>query len=290
MLQQTGWRKPTYSQTPTTTCRARTSPPSRADVRLAEAEPYIAEKLGRPLTADEIRELQFACEAEARAICGTCNGLKWLMQEDGLRACPTCSGPEPLSRRLVVAGFLPGEMSTALHAFKPERQPKGPAQSQAKAALNAVAKWVKGDGAPTLLIVGQTGVGKSHLSSGAVLELCNRRQDAVMSTGSAFASYMRQFEDGTADWYRRRTRNCAWLAIDDIGAAGHDPSGYLLSEYEALIDERYRMARPTLITTNLNEKDLTAVVGLRAVSRLYDTSRSAQVLMKDCVDLRRIPA
>jgi DNA replication protein DnaC len=140
------------------------------------------------------------------------------------------------------------------------------------------------------MLLGQTGVGKTHLAAGSVHELCNRRQDAVMATGSGFTAYMRQFEDGTADWYRRRTRTCGWLAIDDIGAAGHDPSGYLLSEYEALIDERYRMARPTLVTTNLSEGDLRAVIGERAVSRLYDTTRSVQVVMKDCVDLRRVSA
>lgn len=290
-----GWDRLSYPTTPATTTQARNSQPSVADgdipdpkTRLAEALQYIGEQLGRQLTAGEIRELGLAYEAEAKAICGACGGVRWLMTNDGnLKACQTCSGPEPLNRRLTVAGFLPGEIPAALHAFKPERQPKGPALTQAKAALEHVGKWVKGTSAPTMLITGKTGTGKTLLAHGAALELCNRRLDVVITSGARFAEYMRRFEDGTADRYRPRLRSCAWLVFDDMGSGGHDPSGYLSAEYEALIDERYRMARPTLVTTNLSEADLTAVAGLRAVSRLYDTSRSAQVVMKDCVDLRR---
>ena len=257
--------------------------------RLAEAIPCISEKWGRPLTDGEARELGIAYEIEARGVCGTCGGLMWLQQEDGnLRACSTCSGPEPLNRRLVVAGFQPGEIPTALHVFSPERQPQGPARSQAKAAFNAVTKWVKAESAPTLLIGGDPGVGKSLLAGGAALELCNRRVDVIHAAGVDFAGYMRRFEDGTADHYRKRLKSCAWLVFDDLGAHGHDPSGYLANEYHGIVDERYRMARPTLWTTNLNEKELTAVIGERAVSRLFDTSRSAQVLMKDCLDMRRV--
>lgn len=255
--------------------------------RVTEAIPYLAEMLGRQLTAEEIRDLVLAYEAEARATCGTCSGLKWLMQKDGPGACPTCSGPEPLNRRLVVAGFLPGEIPLALHVFKPERQPKGPPLSQAKAAAAAVTKWVKGESAPTLLLVGPAGIGKTLLAQGAALELCNRRADVILATGYGYAEYMRRFEDGTADRYRARLKSCAWLVFDDLAAQSHDPSGYLLNEYQALIDERYRMARPTLVTTNHGEAELSAAIGPRGVSRLYDRSRSAQVFMPDCIDLRR---
>lgn len=292
-----GWDRLSYPTTPATTTQGQSSPPSgRVDgdipdpaTRVREAIPYISAKLGRPLTAGEIRELTNAYVAEANATCGTCGGLKWLAYDDGgsLRACPTCSGPEPLNRRLAVAGFLPGEIPAALHTFKPERQPKGSPLSQAKAALEHVGNWVRGASAPTMLLIGKTGTGKTLLAHGAALELCNRRVNVVITSGARFAEYMRHFEDGTADYYRPRLRSCAWLVFDDMGAGGHDPSGYLAAEYEGLIDERYRMARPTLATTNLSEGDLAAVVGLRAVSRLYDTSRSAQIVLKDCVDLRR---
>lgn len=255
--------------------------------RVVEAIPEIAEKLGRSLTDGEVRELTNAYEAEASAACGICNGLRWLVTNTGLHTCPTCCGPEPLNRRLVVAGFLAGEIPQALHAFKPERQPKGPAQTQAKAALAAVGKWLKSDSAPTLLLAGPAGVGKTLLAQGAALELCNRRADVIIATGYGYSEAMRRFEDGTADRYRARLKSCGWLVFDDLAAQSHDPSGYLLNEYQSLIDERYRMARPTLVTTNHGEGELTAAIGPRGVSRLYDTSRSAQVFMPDCVDLRR---
>lgn len=279
----------TYSTIPITTSQDRGSPPSLTADRLAEADPYIAQKLGRSLTAAERRELLADWEQEARQQCGTCNGTTW-MQDDDRRTirCSICQGPEPLNRRLVVAGFLPGETPPRLADFQPDRQPKGAARSQAKRAANATVQWVKNEGAPTLLLAGKTGVGKSHLATGAAHELCNRRVDVLVFSGSICAAYLRRFEDGTADWFRRRSRTCGFLVIDDIGAAGHDPSGYLLSEYEALIDERYRMARRTLVTTNLSESDLMLVIGPRAVSRLFDRTRSAQVLMNDCMDLRKV--
>ena len=58
------------------------------------------------------------------------------------------------------------------------------------------------------------------------------------------------------------------LAIDDLGAEYGDKSGWFLSLFTALLNERYAEVKRTIITANLTVEKFRATYGERAVDRI----------------------
>lgn len=152
-------------------------------------------------------------------------------------------------------------------------------------------KWARrlADDPPTagnLVILGPTGVGKTHAAYGAVRTASVRRcSDGFLCTWRA-TSHSRLIADLRPghEGCEIEARECAQaelLLIDDLGAARQTP--WSDEQLLMIVDERWAHGRPTIATSNLDPDALLAAVGSRIVSRL---TGGATVVILDGHDQR----
>ena len=156
-------------------------------------------------------------------------------------------------------------------------------------------------GAKTLLIVSQTnGTGKTHLASAVLREIIGRCEDFAFEkppyrfyTAGHIRNMLqdaKRFSSGTtvSDLYRQLS-TLRLLVLDDVGK--EKLSGYEADEvytiYYTLINERYNLGLPMVITSNLSmepwEKggiSLVDIVGLAGKDRLMEMSGGTEILIE----------
>lgn len=127
---------------------------------------------------------------------------------------------------------------------------------------------------PSLLVLGPVGTGKTFQAWGAVRALAVSGAGFSCSFAAAADLYAalrpRHGIDSEAEF--ERYARAGVLILDDIGAA--KVSEWTEEQNYRLINYRYEHELPTLITSNLLPKDLSAQLGERVTSRLAEmTSR-----------------
>lgn len=120
--------------------------------------------------------------------------------------------------------------------------------------------------AGSLLLLGDTGTGKSWQAYGAVRAAC---ETGVSWRATSAAKLYACLRPGAADDFE--SAFTAWarvplLLLDDLGAA--NPSPWVEEVTYRLIDERYADCLPTIVTSNLKPSALRAMFGDRTASRL----------------------
>ncbi|MFE4671058.1 ATP-binding protein [Streptomyces sp. NPDC056723] len=124
---------------------------------------------------------------------------------------------------------------------------------------------------PSLLLLGVTGVGKTHEAYGAMRELSLSGvygQWEVTTAADLYAALRpRHGVDSEAEF--RRYRNARLLLVDDLGAE-RKPTEFTEEINFRLINWRYENHLPTLMTSNVEPKDLAARLGDRVISRLAE--------------------
>lgn len=120
---------------------------------------------------------------------------------------------------------------------------------------------------PSLLFMGNTGLGKTHLTLAVTYELLNRGFNVIY--GSAY----NLFADMETEHFDRHTNtsynaaiNCDLLVIDDLG--GEFVSPYIQSLFYNIINTRDLSGLPTIINTNLSMADIASRYTPRVASRL----------------------
>lgn len=130
-----------------------------------------------------------------------------------------------------------------------------------------VASVVRG---PSLLLLGPTGVGKTYEAHAAIRELAVTGVVARWTMTTAADMYaklrVRHGVDSEAEF--QKYVNATVLLLDDIGAAK-------ISEFTEdinfrLVNHRYENGLPTLLTSNVLPKELSARLGDRVASRLNE--------------------
>ncbi|MFD4337858.1 ATP-binding protein [Streptomyces anulatus] len=140
---------------------------------------------------------------------------------------------------------------------------------------------------PSLLMAGVVGAGKTHQAYGAVRLLVQNGVGVRWRATTAADLYAELRPRPGVDSERElaAVSRCPLLIIDDLGAA--KASEWTEEITYRLINRRYNLMLPTLITTNLTIRDLRSYLGDRVASRLRQMT--TQVEFNE-VDRRRYSA
>lgn len=255
-----------------------------------------------------------ACADQCLADCRTCCDTKWLMAPYepgreaklggtyGPRRCPDCEFDEdkndPNRQRaltLSAAGFYNGrEPLGTFQSYDVNRQ-TGEGRDQCRAAFNAVKGWAMREGPHFVLLMGGTGVGKTHLAEAATEYLAiTRRAQVLIIPGEDFSYMLGRYlgsDDEQRKAYEGRLRHVDWLVLDEVGIA-HGKNGehneFVSSLYREIIGWRFAQGLPTLVTGNLRgETAIAQILGDRVVDRLYDSQSSRVITMWKAQSQRR---
>jgi DNA replication protein DnaC len=124
---------------------------------------------------------------------------------------------------------------------------------------------------PSLLLLGVTGVGKTHEAYGAMRELAVTGiygQWQVTTAADLYAALRpRHGIDSEAEF--RKYRDARLLLLDDLGAE-RKPTEFTEEINFRLINHRYERHLPTLMTSNMRPKELSERLGDRVTSRLQE--------------------
>ncbi len=120
----------------------------------------------------------------------------------------------------------------------------------------------------SLLFMGNTGLGKTHLTLSIVYELLNRGFNVIYGAAYNLFSEMESehFDHHTNNAYNAAI-DCDLLVIDDLG--GEFVSPYIQSLFYNIVNTRDLSSKPTIINTNLTMVEIAARYTPRVASRLF---------------------
>ena len=125
-------------------------------------------------------------------------------------------------------------------------------------------------GGGNLLLMGGTGLGKTHLSTAIARRVIERGYDVLYeSAPNVFADfeYDRFRARGDAPSRADKYMNAELLILDDLGT--EMPTQFSVSCLYNLINTRLNRGRSTVISTNLSENELASTYDARITSRLF---------------------
>jgi DNA replication protein DnaC len=123
---------------------------------------------------------------------------------------------------------------------------------------------------PSLLLVGATGTGKTHLAYGAVRALLTSGVNcrAIVTTAADLYARLRPRHGVDPEAEFERVARARVLVVDDLGAA--KGSEWTEEINYRLVNHRYEHETPTLFTSNVPPKNLAVALGERVSSRLIE--------------------
>ena len=122
---------------------------------------------------------------------------------------------------------------------------------------------------PSLLFYGETGLGKTHLSLSIAGEVINAGYSVIYNSAQNIFNELQKerFGKGDADGrFEPMVLECDLLVIDDLGA--EFSTQFTNAALYNIINTRINSGLPTIISTNLNIKDLEERYTRRVSSRL----------------------
>ncbi|WP_189338856.1 ATP-binding protein [Chromobacterium amazonense] len=155
------------------------------------------------------------------------------------------------------------------------------------AVLQAFKGWVarvgKDRNAGNVVMVGSTGTGKTHMASAAALNLishCGLEVRYVTSDQMRVEVCETWGKPGRSENTElRRLAMYPLLIIDEIDIL--DANGHGLRILNRVIDARSVEGLPTVFISNQTQERLTDIVGVRAVSRMYENALVLQCYWED---------
>lgn len=141
--------------------------------------------------------------------------------------------------------------------------------------------------APSLLLLGPTGTGKTHQAYGALRAVATRTYAAIWiaCTTADMLADLRPHPGEDSEATMRRYRRVPLLLLDDLGAVKH--SEWVEETLYRVLDGRYAECQPCILTSNLPVSTFRDAIGDRIASRLAETCTR---VVLDGVDRRRTAA
>lgn len=138
----------------------------------------------------------------------------------------------------------------------------------------------------SLLFMGDTGIGKTHLSLSIVFELLNKGFDVIYGSAyNLFSTMENEHFNLRSDASYKAAIKCDLLVIDDLGSEFVSP--YIQSLFYNIINTRVLAALPTIINTNLTMAEIENLYTPRVTSRLIGSYTAKKFLG---TDIRQIKA
>ena len=134
--------------------------------------------------------------------------------------------------------------------------------------LRGFAEGFSRESTQSFLLVGNTGLGKTHLSTAVGVEVIKRGYDVLYrSVQSVIDDFEEvQFKGGRSDSIKPY-HDCDLLIIDDLGA--EMSTQFTVSCIYNIINARMNKKKPTVVSTNLTQKELRERYADRITSRLF---------------------
>ena len=147
-------------------------------------------------------------------------------------------------------------------------------------AYEASIEWSQQEeGSPlNLLLMGSTGLGKTHLAKAAAFAVLSRNQHALFISGDEFAERTRQEMGIDATPFLRDLIDIPYLILDDIGR--EHVTDFITDRLYRLFNWREGRYLPTMVTTNYMLEDLKEVYSAPLASRL-SRGRTEVLIGKD---------
>ena len=136
----------------------------------------------------------------------------------------------------------------------------------------------------SILFIGKTGCGKTHLAIAIVRELVKRNAiwdvkfitapELLLEIRATFKPNSKKFNDygqceaDTESDVLEKYAQCELLILDDLGA--EKVSDFTIQSLYLVIDRRNRELKPTIVTTNLSLEEIETLIDARMASRLAD--------------------
>ena len=139
----------------------------------------------------------------------------------------------------------------------------------------------------SLLLLGNTGLGKTHLSLAIGQTVLGKGYDVIYgSVQDLFRQAEREHfgKAGTEEETLSNLLECDLLILDDLGAEFE--SSYYTSFLYHIVNSRINTGRPTIISTNLKEDQIQSRYSERIVSRLFAEYQLLRFFGKDIRQLK----
>jgi DNA replication protein DnaC len=243
----------------------------------------------------------------AEAVCPICDGTGWkIVERSGLSGAVRCEcAAETRTRALREASGIPPNYAKAtLDNFQVPGQENPIARTELGRVLMQVRGFVRefpaGD-RPGLLLVGETGTGKTHLAVAALKALIEKGHEGLFYDYQNLLDRIRAGYDRTAGATDREAYQSALdaevLLLDDLGS--HRVTEWVEDTVTSIITYRCNHRKALIATTNLtpdeaapvayttpggadvHKKTLSEVIGARACSRLFEMCKIVRVQVED---------
>lgn len=217
------------------------------------------------------RKMCTACTAEAER-------RREAQKAEELQRAATARAAVDLERRLSVSGLVGRFSRATFDTYSADM----PAQAAALQACQQFAETFKADAGGGLWLIGPPGTGKTHLGSAIVSHVIRHhlRTASIHAVHQVMQMLRESFgrkegtgwnEPETTDQLLHRLGNQPLLVLDEIGVARD--SEWQREQLFAIVDERYRLERPTVVISNLTVPELKGVLGERVYDRLREGAR-----------------
>ena len=141
---------------------------------------------------------------------------------------------------------------------------------------------------PSILMLGATGLGKTHLSLAIAKEATKKGYQVLYCTAQ---DVLRNIErehfsrDNTDDQTLQTVLNTDLLVLDDLGA--EFPTSFSSAAVYNIVNTRLSFGRPTIISTNLTSQELESRYSERVVSRLLTQYTYLRFVGEDVRQIKR---
>jgi DNA replication protein DnaC len=227
-------------------------------------------------------------------VCAKCGGTGWIIVEranvSGAEACDCRSAGR--AERIEDRAQIPPLYSRAsFESFKVA----GPYEQELKSVVTKVRQFIDefpNGPFPGLLLIGESGCGKTHLAVAALRRIIQKGHEAIFCDYQTLLDRIRTGYDSASGASDKQAYRMALdtdvLLLDDLGA--HRVTDWVQDTVTSIITHRCNNRKPLIATTNLPEsamqtsggmtdyrRTLQDHIGARAHSRLFEMCRVIRV-------------